>query len=359
MLKISPASGAIESITHRNTEMAVCAAEAFTLQLLDSEGNAFLLKSSEFHFNNNLYNGHSAFPTLQVRIKITSDSQFTRFRPEVTGVPADYVLEWIDAPQVHYRHGLKLFQPYQEGLIISDPAVKKQYFPIGFADREKLQGSFFPGNSHMQFMAVFNENGGFYFAAHDPACTTKAVDFETLEDSVRLTLQTFTGCNYGEDYYSPFDYVIGTFDGDWMDACLLYRNWVESYSPFAPTEFPQWMENSPVILIYPVQGHGLDAGSMEPNCYYPYERSLPYLNNLAEKLDTNIMALLMHWEGTAPWAPPYVWPPYGGEDKLAAFRDALHAKNNLLGVYCSGTAWTCRSCINDYAPDAPRNSRNI
>lgn len=60
-------------------------------------------------------------------------------------------------------------------------------------------------------------------------------------------------------------------------------------------------------------------------------------------MDSAVMALLMHWEGSAPWAPPYVWPPYGDANDFAAFVKQMHSKDHLVGLYASGVAYTTRS----------------
>ena len=86
-----------------------------------------------------------------------------------------------------------------------------------------------------------------------------------------------------------------------------------------------------MVLVYPVRGHGRDTGEMTPNCYFPYTNLLPFVDKLHAAIGAPVMALPMHWEGTAPWAPPFVWPPFGGEENFFAFRDALHAGGESAG----------------------------
>ncbi len=358
--EFSEKNGALLGIRHHGAELARPAADLFTLQMLDRAGNAKLLRArefAEFQYADGCfrYAGHPVFKDLNVAVRVTADEVFLRFRIGIVGVPADHVLEWVDGPQVFFANDRKLFQPKHDGVVITDLTERNRnsascYHPIKFADRAVNYGSFFPGRAQMQFMAAYGEDGGIYFAAHDRACTTKAVEYEPFETGVtRLSLQTFTGCDFGENYETPFDYVLAAFDGGWMEAASIYRDWFEQGVPPA-AKFPAWMEESPVVLIYPVRGHGKDTGEMEPNCYYPYCNMLSYVDAFNRKLEAPVMPLLMHWEGTAPWAPPYVWPPFGGEKPLAEFRDKLHKMGNRLGLYCSGTAWTCKSMITDYAP---------
>ena len=360
-LRLSEKRGAIESLVAADgAERLAPSAEAFTLQLLDGKGEPTLLRSSEFAFET----GRDGVPSpsdeacflwrhangLVVRMKIEAAKGEFRFTPSVEGIPAGTLLEWFDGPQVCISPDKKLFWPDWDGVEVTN-YNSRPYRHIGYRKRftPGFGSSLYPGLAQMQFMAAYKDGKGVYFSAVDDRHTPKAVDWDQQDGrSVRLTLQTFCGDLDSDGAWRPkFYYSLRPYDGGWMEACEIYRDWVRTLPDFQKKpNRPKWMYDSPVNLIYPVRGAGNDCGrDMKPNRFFPYVNAMPAVEKYGRLLDSRIMALLVHWEGTAPWAPPYVWPPYGGEEELAKFRDALHVRGDLLGVYCSGTAWTQVSAI--------------
>ncbi len=350
-LRLSEKSGAVESLMAQDgAERAVPAAEAFTLQLLDGKGEPTLLKSTGFSFSHEggrLTWRHSS--GLRVGMEVSAEGGEFRFRPSVEGIPAGMLLEWFDGPQVCIASDRTLYWPYWDGVEMND-YKRHAYRPAGYRERFNGGGdSLYPGFCQMQFLAAYKDGRGVYFSAVDSRHTPKGVVWELIDGKVvRLSLQTFCGDLTDGAWRPAFHYALRAYEGSWMEACEIYRDWVRTLPEFArqPAR-PKWMYDSPVNLIYPVRGEGKDnlPRNMKPNRYFPYVNAMSAVEKYGKLLDSKIMALLMHWEGTAPWAPPYVWPPFGGEEELAKFRDALHARGDLLGVYCSGTAWTQISSI--------------
>ena len=377
VLCLTGTNGAIESfVAADGSERVVAATEAFTLQLLDEKGEPTRLKSSDFAFTSSVALGEQSSSRrlcpppehvcaeranarfsscgsltwrhtngLVVHMKVeTADGEF-RFKPSVDGIPAGMLLEWFDGPQVCIAPDRTLYWPYIDGCEVTDYS-RRVYRPMGYRERYSgTGGSLYPGFAQMQFLAAYRDGRGLYFSAVDDRHTPKGVEWERVDDSaVRLSLQTFCGDLDKDSAWRPkFFYSLRPYEGGWMEACEIYRDWVYTLPGFQKKpNRPKWMYDPPVNLIYPVRGRGSDSNAreMKPNCYFPYVNAMSAVEKYSKLLDSRIMALLMHWEGTAPWAPPYVWPPYGGEKALAEFRDALHARGDLLGVYCSGTAWT-------------------
>ena len=294
----------------------------------------------------------------------------------VCGLGADRLVEWIEAPTVALPrleknntrgNGGKILFPYNEGGLVDDWELRA---PSWFGYEEPLypsKGAFgmFPNMICSQFLSYIWKDAGLYMGAHDARRAVKGIEFFEVDGGIKIQLRYYCGVDYGEDYVQDFSTVWSAVGARWEDSAERYRTWLEEHPPRGAKKIkenpalPEWYPDAPLILTYPVRGvHDMDTPN--PNRMYPYINALPKLKSIADATGARVMALLMHWEGTAPWAPPYVWPPFGGEDVLAEFRDALHKEGNLLGVYCSGFGYTLQSnLIDEYNKEAEYASRGL
>ena len=298
--------------------------------------------------------------TASVNMRCPVDEPFIYWSCEIEN-RTGHVIEWVGLPGLVVENGLKghggdseLFWPFGEGCIVENTDLRQGSEWLRYREISGQSAGYngtYPGPVAMQFMAYYNDHGGLYISAEDPQAYLKSFEYYPYSGGICLEMRCFADGAF-TNYKLPFEVKTGFFKGNWQDAADIYKAWLENTDGLLPEKIkdnkhlPEWYAQSPVVALYPIRGTK-DHGDMSPNMYYPYKNALAYIEKYAEELGSRIMALPMHWEGTAPWAPPFVWPPYGGEKQFREFADALHEKNNLLGVYCSGIGWTAHSYLAD------------
>lgn len=297
-----------------------------------------------------VFSGCDALPGTVVEIDARCCGAEIRWRIAVSPGREDFKVEWIDFPRIRLRRfpdGSWLL-PFAEGTLVHDLEERERNASFRCEAAEyPLTGvsGFYPGPAAIQFEACCTGDAGLCFLCRDSEHGPKSIDFYPEDGAVLPLLQHFTG---GADAV-PYEVAVIGFRGDWQEAAALYRDWMEHEDPILPlpleTRMPRLLSEAPVLLIYPVKGSGLDHGGLIPNEYYPYSAALPVVARYREQWNCRILALLMHWEGTAPWAPPYLWPPSGGEKLLAEFLEAMHETGDAVGLYGSGIGWTQKSMI--------------
>ena len=338
-------------------ELLSSAAPFFALRFRSKKAETKTIDSFSFHFLKEegecFYYEHS---DADVSLSFKDEREKISVFISVYNKTSD-VLEWIEWGSVSLFGKLKdeggkgeILTSFNEGAVISSFA-RREASPFPYLEPNyPSQGKFsiFPNMLCAQFIAYCAEEKGIYLAMEDPERGTKHIDFCAYGESIKLQLRAYSNLNYGESYVSSFPVVIRLFHGDFYDACSFYRDWFEKHLPNGckkATEnpsLPSWYFASPIIAPYPIRGK-YDTDEMIPNHFYPYENALPLLKEIGKETDSQIMALLMHWEGTAPWAPPYVYPPFGGVDMFSAFVQKAHKENMLIGLYCSGFGYTLES----------------
>jgi hypothetical protein len=93
----------------------------------------------------------------------------------------------------------------------------------------------------------------------------------------------------------------------------------------------------------------LDAGPVLPVPeFLPWEKCVPLLQRIADRVAAPLVAVIMGWERAGSWVYPDCFPPIGGDDSLRAFARACRARGWRVGSFCNGTRWVVGHCWNDY-----------
>lgn len=346
--------GEIAGIFHQTEQINAGRVPMFAVKLRDGAGRSRVISSTQCHFVS--FDGEIARYTAQdvdVELLLKAENGGLIWRANVKNKTQD-LLEWIELMSFSVCKALKdepngkgeIVYPYNEGCRVTNMAYRES-MPFRYAEPDypsKNTFSIFPNMIFSQFIAYMVGGYGVYLGMHDAERTTKHIDFCYAGEGIKLFMRAFCDVGYGEDYTMPFDSVMQVVDGDWYAAAEIYRQWFSHHLPDGltkigqATDLPAWYTQSPLVVAYPLRGrHDTDTSD---NGLYPYANAYPLLEDISQKTGSQVMALLMHWEGTAPWAPPYTWPPYGGETEFSAFVDGLHQRDMLAGLYCSGLGWT-------------------
>ncbi len=365
--------GVVAEISRNGRVITFGGAPLFSVKMRNKEGKALVISADQCSFvsYSNAVTKYTC-ACFDAEIIIKSNGERLLLRANLTN-KTDCLFEWIElcpflvGDKLAGEGGIgEIIYPYNEGCLVKNMAYRES-MPFKFSEPDypsKNTYSIFPNMVFAQFIAYGADGGGIYLGMHDRERTTKHIDFCYFEGGIKIFARTFCDVGYGQNYVMPFDTVLSGYEGDWYSATDIYGEWFNENLPLGLVKIsengclPKWYGQSPLIVAYPLRGK-TDSDVLE-NGLYPYENALPILEEISQKAESKVMALLMQWEGTAPWAPPYSWPPYGGEEEFRLFVDKAHKKDMLVGLYCSGMGWTYKSnLVSDYCKEKDFESLGI
>ena len=228
----------------------------------------------------------------------------------------------------------------------SDDARRWQFLP------ENGPSPHYPGRVFAQFIAWSHGDAGVYMACNDTEGNVKRIAALRREPGVRLGVVHVGDWPAQGERTLEYEVLLGSFAGDWVDAADIYRDWSLQQKWATPltrrTDVPEWLLDSPPHITIRLQGY-VDAGHAPPiEQFLPYEKCMPLLAGIADRVEASLVAVLMSWEHAGPWVYPDCFPPVGGDQSMARFIAMARERGWHVGSFCNGTRWVLQHLYNGY-----------
>ena len=242
----------------------------------------------------------------------------------------------------------KLLQPCEWTTLLENPQPSdlEPDSPYAWQFRPEARTNIenhYPGLTFAQFLAFFNDRIGVYISCQDPSGKVKIIKPVHHKQGIRLGIAHVGDWPRNGQRELEYKVVLRSFTGDWYDAAGLYRDWSQQQSwaipLYARKDVPAWLLDSPPHIVVRVQGE-LDAGPSEPKEeFLPYQKIIPLLERVADKLEVPLAPIILSWERPGPWIYPESFPPAGGEESLRDFIKLARERGWHVGEESNGTRW--------------------
>jgi hypothetical protein len=300
--------------------------------------------------------GHVQFPVIEVPF----DNPMEGDPSHILSSSLDGSLAGPIGPAVYQRPGWTRHTPLERQWGGTESITPELWLEDIWAGRQRNTPDIwrypnYPGQwASTQLMAYYNSAGGLYMACNDATGLPKFIDRVMEDDGVTLGLAHYPGTRGPDETKLPYDVVIGTFHGDWYAAAEIYRGWAQKQA-FCGRKLvdrkdcPKWITDSAVGFAFPMRGQAdWDGPPKENPEYTPATNALPYLEELAQALESPLMPFVYNWEHPGPWVQPDAFPPLGGEEAMREFMTKAKEKGWFPFLYGDSLCWVTWQGNTDY-----------
>ncbi|MDR0338042.1 MAG: DUF6259 domain-containing protein, partial [Planctomycetaceae bacterium] len=207
----------------------------------------------------NIPNGDVVHLTLAIKPQhnTTTETWYKRSSISITWkenimLPLNLTLQNATLPQLRlssFGTKMKGFYPQASGIVVDNPFNKNIHWV----------GDYPSNRSSMSWFTVWNDADekskriGLYIAAHDTNGTMKELSFHSdLQTGTAQISEEYPAENLGQpdSRFAPCNIVLESYQGDWFDAAIMYRDWVRREAAWYPrtkitdegrTDTPLWM----------------------------------------------------------------------------------------------------------------------
>lgn len=220
--------------SNSNTDETITALAGWTTVSINNNGDNAIINLSNPN-NPNLPN------TLTANITIATFGAKSSWDLSITGLGSNCSLIDTVFPHINIKaDGDDTFlYPLYSGQLTENPGNSIDYFDDDDDDTDNTKGLYPRGwGTSMQFFAYYNANYGIYFGFHDTNASLKIFGIKNESGGIRIqcTNPAANKTINGNDWNMPGVFELDIFNGDWYDAALHYKEWVQNNATYWPSD---------------------------------------------------------------------------------------------------------------------------